>query len=89
MSEAAESKQGADQPTFDARLKRLEEIVAALEQGGLELEPAIAQYKEGVHLLKSCRTVLAGYRDQVEELTREAAASLTPYDGDPDAQQPG
>jgi len=85
MAEASESERNEGQATFDARLKRLEEIVGALEAGGLELEPAIAQYKEGVHLLKSCRAVLAGYREQVEELTRDAEGSLVPYDADPDA----
>lgn len=71
-------------PSFDARLARLEEIVHALEEGDLELEAAIARYKEGVTLLKDCRGLLGQYRSQVEELTGEAQASLRPYDEDPD-----
>ena len=40
--------------------------------------------REGVALLKECRDVLGRYREQVEELTQEAEASLRPYEGDPD-----
>jgi exodeoxyribonuclease VII small subunit len=80
----------ADDPSFDARLARLEEIVGELEDGALELEPAIARYREGVELLRQCRGVLAGYRKQVEELSRDAEEALRPYAGDPDLpQRPG
>jgi exodeoxyribonuclease VII small subunit len=72
--------------SFDGRIQRLEEIVAALEEGGLELEPAIDRYKEGVALLKGCRDILGGYQKQVEELTKDAEASLRPFAGDPDAE---
>ena len=73
------------EPTFDERLSRLEAIVHDLEDGGLDLEQAIAKYKEAVEIKKSCHTVLEGYRKQVEELTQSAENGLTAYDGDPDA----
>ena len=79
--------QGADAPLadgFDRRLEKLESIVRHLEEGGLELEPAIESYREGVALLKECRGVLGQYRQQVEELTQEAEAALRPYEADPD-----
>ncbi|MCP3914998.1 MAG: exodeoxyribonuclease VII small subunit [bacterium] len=82
-AETAEQNSG-----FDARLERLEAIVVQLEQGGLELEPAIEQYKEGVALLKGCRDLLGRYRRQVEELSREAEASLSAYEADPDVAGP-
>jgi exodeoxyribonuclease VII small subunit len=91
-SQSGPSQSGAPDQTpdqaasFDARLARLEEIVHALEEGELELEPAIARYKEGVGLLKDCRGLLGQYRAQVEELTAEAQASLRPYDQDPDVK---
>lgn len=72
------------QGSFDARLGRLEEIVTSLEDGDLELEPAIEHYKEGVALLKDCRALLGRYRRQVEELTKDAEESLRLYEGDPD-----
>jgi exodeoxyribonuclease VII small subunit len=69
---------------FDRRLARLEVIVAELEGEELDLEPAIERYREGVVLLKECRSVLAGFRRQVEELSKSAEESLRPYAGDPD-----
>lgn len=78
-----------DEPTFEARLQRLEELVEALEEGGLELEPAIERYQEGIQLLKECHGVLATYRQRVEELTGEAEAALEPFAADPDAAQAG
>lgn len=71
--------------SFDERLARLEEIVSELENGGIALEPAIERYQEGVELLKDCRTILAGYKKRVEELSNSADESLQPYAGDPDA----
>jgi len=78
------SPEAREQGGFDARLARLEEIVRDLEDGGLELEPAIARYKEGVGLLSGCRELLAGYRKQVEELSEAADGAVRPYAGDPD-----
>ena len=72
------------EPTFDERLSRLEAIVHELEDGGLDLEAAIARYKEAVEIKKSCHGVLEGYRKQVEELTQDAEAGIAAYDGDPD-----
>lgn len=84
--QGAQSSAEGSEETFDARLRRLEEIVRGLEGGELELEPAIERYREGVELLKGCREVLAGYKRQVEELTQETEAALKPYPGDPDLE---
>ena len=73
----------ASEASFDARLGKLEEIVHALEEGGLGLEPAIEHYKEGVALLKSCRSILGQYRSQVEELTQDGEGTRA-YAEDPD-----
>ena len=82
----AEKKQDEQtEPGFDERLERLEALVSEMEEGGLTLETAIGRYQEGVGLLKSCHETLAGYREQVQELTRDAEEALRPYAGDPDA----
>lgn len=72
---------------FDERLAELEGIVEQLEQGGLGLEPAIERYQRGIELLKECHRTLAGYRERVEELSRDAELSVTAFDGDPDAAE--
>ena len=79
-----ETSEPAEAGGFDARLARLEDIVRSLEDGQLELEPSIERYREGVALLRSCRTILEGYRKQVEELTAEAESSVAAYPDDPD-----
>lgn len=84
--DAHEGAASAPDDSFDARLGRLEEIVSMLERGELELEPSILKYKEGVALLKDCRELIGSYAKQVEELSRDASASLRPYADDPDLQ---
>lgn len=69
---------------FDARLARLEGLVADLESGGLGLEAAIERYREGVALLRGCRDTLAAFQQQVMELGPEGG--VRPYPGDPDAR---
>jgi exodeoxyribonuclease VII small subunit len=71
--------------TFDQRLGRLEQIVAELENEKIALEPAIERYREGVELLKSCRTLLDGFKKRVEELSADAEGGVRPYAHDPDA----
>ena len=80
----AEGPDSGSEPGFDERLARLEEIVQSLEEGQLELEPSIERYREGVALLRSCRSILDGYKKQVEELTSEAESAVAPYPADPD-----
>lgn len=88
---AAEAPVGAaaEPAAFDARLARLEGLVAELEDGGLGLEAAIDRYREGVALLRGCRETLASFQKQVEELGQEGAGGARPYAGDPDVAGPG
>jgi len=69
---------------FDGRLERLEAIVAELEDGGLGLEQSIERYQEGIEHLKQCHSTLEGYRQRVDELTRDGEGALRPFEGDPD-----
>jgi exodeoxyribonuclease VII small subunit len=79
----------AEPAAFDARLARLEGLVAEVEGGGLGLEAAIDRYREGVALLRGCRETLASFQKQVEELGQDAAGGSRPYAGDPDIAAPG
>ncbi|MDP6540772.1 MAG: exodeoxyribonuclease VII small subunit [Planctomycetota bacterium] len=82
MSE--ERDEGGQREDFDGRLARLEAVVEELEEGGLGLEGALERYREGVGLLKGCRTALEAYQQQVEELAADAELTLRPFDGAPD-----
>ena len=44
---------------FEGALQRLEEIVAALEAGGLNLAEATQRYQQGVRLARLCSEMLA------------------------------
>ena len=58
-------------PTFEERLKRLQEVVTALEEGELDLETSVKLYKEGLELSRSCREQLEKARNEVRILTEE------------------
>ena len=62
-------------PSFEDRLRRLQEVVAALENGELPLEDSVRLYKEGLTL--SCREQLEKARNEVRLLTEEG---LEPFD---------
>ena len=49
--------------TFEQKMARLEEIVARLEKGDVQLSDSLALFEEGTRLVSSCRTEL----DQAEQ----------------------
>ncbi len=59
---------GGEGPTLEARLKRLEEIVAQLEADEVELERALALFEEGVALVRDAEKTLSETELRVEEL---------------------
>ena len=67
---------GAQDEGFDARLDRMEDLVAELEGGELGLEEAMERFAEGVKLLGGCRESLGGYEKRVEELAAEAEEGI-------------
>jgi exodeoxyribonuclease VII small subunit len=58
----------ADDPGLESRLKRLEQIVSALEADDLELEKALALFEEGVAHVRAAEKILAEAELKVEEL---------------------
>ncbi len=66
----AKGKQPAE-PTFEASLKRLEEVLDALEHGDLPLEEAMRLFEEGVRLVKSCHQKLDEVEKRVELLLKD------------------
>ncbi len=65
-SPEAPSSDAGDVP-FEQALGRLEEIVARLERGDLELEAALSAFEEGVSLSRSCA-------DRIEQAERRIEA---------------
>jgi exodeoxyribonuclease VII small subunit len=54
--------------SLEARLRRLEEIVAALEADGVPLDRALALFEEGVGHLRRAERLLTEAELRVEEL---------------------
>ena len=64
-------------PSIEERLRRLQEVVAALENGDLPLEDSVRLYKEGLTLSRSCREQLEKARNEVRILTEQG---FEPFD---------
>lgn len=56
-------------PPFEESLADLERVVAALEDGQLGLDAALAQYERGVALVKVCQARLAAAEQRILLLT--------------------
>ena len=59
--------------TFEQAIKRLEEIVAELEEGNLPLEESLKIYEEGVELTEFCSTKLNETEDKIKTLVKTGA----------------
>ena len=60
---------GEKKLSFEQAMKRLEEIVSALEQGEAPLEEALVRFEEGSKLLRQCTTMLDKAEQKVMKLT--------------------
>lgn len=70
--------------SFEAALKRLEEIVRKLESGEASLDEAIALYGEGDRLKQQCEARLAAAQAKIEKIQfgRDGQpAGTVPFDG--------
>ncbi len=71
---SAESTSGGteakSEPTFEAALARLEEIVHALDGGDAPLDKSLALFEEGVSLVKLCQNKLDTAEQRVKILVR-------------------
>jgi exodeoxyribonuclease VII small subunit len=74
-----------DTLSFEAALKRLEEIVRKLESGEASLDEAIALYGEGDRLKQQCEARLAAAQARIEQIqfgAGGAPAGTAPFGGD-------
>lgn len=76
MSEKKES--------FEQRISRLEEIVAALERGDVQLADSLALFEEGAKLIGQCSKQLDEAEQQVVKLMKgpDGAPVELPFDDD-------
>lgn len=63
-----DASDGSEALSLEARLRRLEEILAQLEADEVELERALALFEEGVGLVRDAERVLSETELRVEEL---------------------
>jgi exodeoxyribonuclease VII small subunit len=61
------------EPSFEAALKRLEEVLDSLEHGDLPLEEARRAFEEGVRLVRLCHQKLDEVERRVELLLKDEA----------------
>ena len=61
---------------FEENMKRLDEIIAAIEASDAPLEASLALYKEGMALAADCAENLAAAEQEVEMLTKNAAGMV-------------
>jgi exodeoxyribonuclease VII small subunit len=71
----SEQKTEGGEIKFETALKRMEEIVAKLEGGDLELEKSIALFEEGVKMSKTLQKKLDEAGLKIEQLVRERDGS--------------
>lgn len=58
---------------FEQKVARLEEIVKELEGGNVELDRAIALFKEGKAISVECEGLLKGAQEQIDRAMEQSA----------------
>ena len=66
----------AKKATFEDNMKRLEEIVEALESGNLPLEDTVKLYKEGMTLSGQCGAALKKVVLEVQKVTETTSGDV-------------
>lgn len=79
MSESKRAKDAttSTEPSFEKSLERLEEIVAGMESGELDLDTMIRQFEEGQKLIALCQARLVEVERRVEALVKAADGSVS------------
>lgn len=70
--------------SFETALKELEDIVARLEQGAVDLEDSIVLYERGQALKAHCEAKLKAAEGRLEKIVRGEKGT----EGGPDAVEP-
>lgn len=81
---ARKKPEEGQEPTFEQRLARLEEIVTRLESSEAGLDESLKLYAEGAGLIKECRKALADAEKKIATLTETASGDLVTEPLEPD-----
>ena len=79
-----------ENPSFEQALQELQQIVADMEDGALDLEGSLARYERGTALLRACYQFLEGVEQRIEILTGFDAAGnpvAAPFDATASAER--
>ena len=80
------------EPKFEKDLEKLEEIVEALEAGGLSLDDSLKRFEDGIKLARRCEKALTEAERKIEILTKNAQGEIVaePFDeeGEGDPEKP-
>ena len=66
-----------NQPTFEEAYTKLEEMVKALEAGGVPLEKATRLFEEGMRLARVCHQHLSATELKITHLQRSFGEQMT------------
>jgi len=77
-------------PTFEKDLEQLEQIVEALEEGGLSLDDSLKQFEDGIKLARRCEKALGEAEKKIELLTQneDGEVETEPFDEDDPPEPP-
>ncbi|MFQ5877632.1 MAG: exodeoxyribonuclease VII small subunit [Acidobacteriota bacterium] len=84
------AKRASKEPSFEAALSRLEEIVKDLESGDRSLEESLGLFEEGVRLTRLCASRLDQAQRRIDLLTSDERGqpSLVPFETPDEGQGP-
>ena len=88
-SEEPRVRRSRKEPSFEASLERLEEIVVALEAGDRPLHESLKLFEEGIALTRQCAARLDHAQRRIDLLMRDAQGQpvLVPFS--PEDEAPG
>ncbi len=72
----AKRQPASDEFKFEQAMKRLEEIVEKIEQGGSSLDAMMGLYEEGARLSKQCLEHLQATELKLKKLTKDIDGSF-------------
>ena len=75
---------------FEDAMRRLDQIIQALESGQIGIEESIERYEEAVRLAAHCRKILDEAEQRIRKIQVDAAGQLRsePFEEPPENESP-